>query len=552
MKKSIQILVALSVVATVLMVSSPVMAGPPSNFTGHWQAIDDDRSDIRLTIAGPAEGPFRITWTESYFSYCGGEAGIARGTGTLSGNELTAELTLECFTTGNEIDFTVTWVYDAGTDTISSGFITWHRPSSRSQACIPQPNGLTAWWPGDGDASELISGRYGEFQDDATTGSGLVDFAFRLDGHFDFINIPDSAGLNFGPGDFTIDLWVNFTDIAGEQVLIEKWVQGDPNVDGWTLTKLDNQVLRLALESGDGGEIDVDSEPLNIQPGIWYHFAATRQGSTVTLYMNGNELAQSDSVTSNLDTPASLKFGHRGNPDDTPGSSDERGFYLNGRIDEVELFIGTALTVDQIHSLYAAGSAGKCKDAIPPRLDLRVNYGHDWVESFYEPGHQVTITVTEGDGMTVKGIAVVWTEPKWYWGDETGFQTSDSIWMDPDWNPMEFPPDIQPYDWVYGRVDNGAAAQVRIGEITGVIDKNEDSIQGTIFTPWFFDKQVWVECHLWISPEPDMEYDLVTPDGADEYYCSWVGEYDLETGWDIGPSYYGPDGHWVANVVVVP
>jgi hypothetical protein len=35
----------------------------------------------------------------------------------------------------------------------------------------------------------------------------------------------------------------------------------------------------------------------------------------------------------NIDTTSSLKFGHRGNPSDTPGSSDNRGFFLNGRID---------------------------------------------------------------------------------------------------------------------------------------------------------------------------------------------------------------------------
>ena len=55
-------------------------AASTSPFVGAWQAIDVDGSDIRLTIGGPPEGPFRITWTESYISFCGGEAGIVRGT----------------------------------------------------------------------------------------------------------------------------------------------------------------------------------------------------------------------------------------------------------------------------------------------------------------------------------------------------------------------------------------------------------------------------------------------------------------------------------------
>jgi hypothetical protein len=36
----------------------------------------------------------------------------------------------------------------------------------------------------------------------------------------------------------------------------------------------------------------------------------------------------------------------------------------------------------------------------PPKMDLRVNYGHDWVESFYEGGHSVSIQVTTVRGMS--------------------------------------------------------------------------------------------------------------------------------------------------------
>ena len=547
MKKKIQILMALSVIAFIFMPSSTTIATISSPFIGHWQGVDDaDGSDIRLTIAGPPQGPFSITWTESYFSGCQGEAGIAKGTGNLNadGSELTAEITLRCFTTGREITFSITWIYDHGTDTISSDFITWHRPKSSSQACQTLPAGLTAWWPGDGDPSELISGRDGEFVDNATTASGLVDLAFKLDGDSDFIEVPDSAGLNFGPLDFTVELWVNFTDTNGEQVLIEKWVQGDDDTfvdDGWTLTKLETNVLRLAVEAEDGSHPALDSqEALDIHPGIWYHFAATRQGSLFKLYMNGNIVAEETLLyVSDLNTPASLKFGHRGSPD-------TRGFYLNGRLDEVKLYIGTALSGEQIQAIYNAGSAGTCKDAIPPKLDLRVCFGEfTWVESFYEPGHVVKIKVTGSDAVTVKAMAEMVTEPREAWNGETGFHIQEEDWV--------FTlPDIQPNDWVIAEMDNGATAQVKIGNINGVISTGDDNIKGTIYAPWFYDEMVLVECHLWILPEPDMKYDEIKPDDSDQYLCSWVGEYDLQSGWIIGPSYYGPDGHWVANGISVP
>jgi hypothetical protein len=228
--------------------------------------------------------------------------------------------------------------------------------------CLPPPAGMTNWWPGDGNSIDIVGGLDGEFIDGATTGPGVVDSAFTLDGDGDFINVPDDAALDLGTDDFTVDLWVNFNDTSGEQVLVEKWVQGDGFVDGWTLTKLDGNVLRLAFEIEDGLEADLDSNELTIVPGLWYHFAATRKDNAFTLFMNGEIIAQGDFEGSlNLDSASSLKFGHRGNADDTPGSIDTRDFYVNGRIDEVELFVGTALSEAQVAALYAAGGDGKCK-----------------------------------------------------------------------------------------------------------------------------------------------------------------------------------------------
>jgi len=549
MKNTIRFCASILILTALFAFPLTANAASRSPFVGHWQAIDVDGSDIRLAIGGPANGPFRITWTESYISFCGGDAGIIRGTGRLVDSDmLTADLHLECFTTGDSLDFSATWVYDPGTDTISSDFITWHRPNAHSKACVPPPSGLIAWWPGDGDAHELIAGRGGAFHGEATTGSGLVNLAFRLDGDGDFVDVPHDPALNVGISDFTVDLWVNFNATSGEQVLVEKWIQGDPLAQGWTLTKLENDILRLAMATGTGDEVNLDTEPLSIRPGIWYHIAATRQGSVVTLYMNGVAIAHNPELGAlNLNSVSSLKLGHRGDPEDTPGSIDERGFYLVGRIDEVELFVGTALSADQIMAIYQAGSAGKCKDAIQPfpALNLRLNYGHDWVEGFYEAGHVVWITVTESDGLTVKASAELHTEPKDFWGGETGFTTQPE-----DWNPA--PLDIQPYDWVYGWVDNGASAQVQVGDIRGAIDLAGDSIQGTISAPWF-SEAVNVECHPWGAPEPvEMKFDTIQPDGVDSYSCSWAGEWDIQPNQDVGVGYYGADGHWVANAFFVP
>jgi hypothetical protein len=62
--------------------------------------------------------------------------------------------------------------------------------------------------------------------------------------------------------------------------------------------------------------------------------------------------------TRNADTRSSIKFGHRGGPDDTSGSIDKRGFFLDGRIDEVKLVVGRALSNGEIRAIVETESSG--------------------------------------------------------------------------------------------------------------------------------------------------------------------------------------------------
>jgi hypothetical protein len=186
----------------------------------------------------------------------------------------------------------------------------------------------------------------------------------------------------------------------------------------------------------------------------------------------------------------------------------------------------------------------------PLELNLRVNYAADWVESFYEAGHNVSITVTGSDGVTVKATAEVFTDFPEGLGGESGFETqaeSPTIWV-------TAPPDIQPGDWVYAQVDNGQTAQVQIGVISGEIDLAANSIGGTVLAPWFDGAVVDIECHSWGAPLPEeiLTYDTVLPNGIAKYSCSWEGKWDILPGQAVGVAYTGPDGNWVANSFINP
>ena len=232
------------------------------------------------------------------------------------------------------------------------------RPAS---SCVPRPADLTHWWPGDGNGADAVAGRTATLHGDAAFGPGLIGQAFALDGAGDFVSVPHDQALDVGTGDFTVALWVDFDSTDGEQILVEKWVHrsSEPGgVIGWTLTKLPDNHIGFATI----GDFSANSAPLNIPLGTWIHFAARRRGDAFQIFMNGDLVASNtvpNGAVLDLDSPSSLKFGHRGGPDDTPGSISRRGYFLNGRIDEVKLIIGRALSKTEIRTIVEAGASGQ-------------------------------------------------------------------------------------------------------------------------------------------------------------------------------------------------
>ena len=218
------------------------------------------------------------------------------------------------------------------------------------ESCFNGASGVVNWWPGNGNANDIVGSSDGTLQGGAMFSTeGQVGSAFLLDGIDGFVDFGTGVG-NFGTADFTVDLWVKFNNLAGEQVLIEKFVETfDPSKTGWGITKLPSDELRLY---GTGTEdIATVSPPGGLAADAWYHIAATRQGDTFRLYFNGDEIA-SAMFSPSVDSAASLIIGHRSLPD-------PRGFFLDGLIDEVEIF-NRALSASEIADIFNAGSANRC------------------------------------------------------------------------------------------------------------------------------------------------------------------------------------------------
>ena len=182
-----------------------------------------------------------------------------------------------------------------------------------------------------------------------------------------------------------------------------------------------------------------------------------------------------------------------------------------------------------------------------PDLALNVNYGHDWIEGWYPPGYEVTLTVKNFDQTETKATTTLMTDEIPWWGGGTGFSTNLEGTT---WDPEQ--PDIQAEDWVIGDVTVGEDtyhSEVQLGTIDGDLDVDADRFTGTIAASWLDqDTPVPVQCHPWGAPEGvNGRETSVLPNGTDEFTCDWSGEWDIPPNNDIGVLYGDPGGHWIYN-----
>jgi Concanavalin A-like lectin/glucanases superfamily len=227
-------------------------------------------------------------------------------------------------------------------------------PSPAGVRCSVEP---TAWWSGDGSGVDVAGGNDAILRGDTAFVDGLVGGAFRLDGQGDWLEIPDAPTIEVGSRDFTVSMWVRYRSTRGEQVFAEEWIETyeQRSQEGWALTKLRNNVIGFGFSRAGG----IDTKPLDLPTHTWIQVVARRMAGTMSIFVNGTLVASAEMTNPDkvADSMATLKFGHRGSPDDTPGSRDRRGFFLNGEVDEIQLFIGRGLSDADIERVFRARSA---------------------------------------------------------------------------------------------------------------------------------------------------------------------------------------------------
>ena len=205
-----------------------------------------------------------------------------------------------------------------------------------AQTCIVQP-GLIGWWPGDGNANDLVGGNHGSLSGGVTFTTGRAGQTFAFDGD-GFVQAP-TIGFPTGNGDRTMELWAWVDSYVAIEAIFAAY--GNFGAHG--------QSYVLGLEDGKpffSQWGDAVFGP-TLQTGQWYHIAVTNRGSAVTLYLNGVSVA---SKQFSIDTPSDSQF-RIGKIDDIRR--------LHGLVDVVGIF-NRALSAEEIETLYLARNAGHC------------------------------------------------------------------------------------------------------------------------------------------------------------------------------------------------
>jgi hypothetical protein len=216
--------------------------------------------------------------------------------------------------------------------------------------CVEPPAGLVAWWPGEGNANDIIGGNNGTLINGASFTNGIVGQAFSLDGASSLVSIPSSSSLNLGSA-YTVCLWF-FQKSAQPNGyrLMDKDTAGTG--DGWQMDTYDGVTGRRLRMSGSYQANTVFT--LN----AWHHAAVTCDNGRLTLYLDG---IPDGSFTDVPALPANNLNLYLGAAHGDPTLN------FDGLIDE-PMICSRALTAGEIAGIYMAGSAGFCQKTECPKV----------------------------------------------------------------------------------------------------------------------------------------------------------------------------------------
>ena len=170
-----------------------------------------------------------------------------------------------------------------------------------------------------------------------------------LDGSNEYIDCGDGTSLDT-TSQLTLSSWVNF-DSTGTNVILARDDNTNSNyiLYGWS----DGKIYAQIRISGVAKTVDGGSYSSN----VWYHVAATFDGSSLKIYVDG-DLKDTLSASGSIDNDdVSLEIGRKGN----------NSFYFNGKIGQTAIW-NKALLATEVSAIYTLNRHGNILDSYSDNL----------------------------------------------------------------------------------------------------------------------------------------------------------------------------------------
>lgn len=177
-------------------------------------------------------------------------------------------------------------------------------------------------------ATDVGGGLTATLEGGATWAAGRSGYAVKLNGSTAYVGVP---GLDVASAGLTLAAWVNPFSAGEYQRIISKATDAADHAHYWMLSETPvegRRRLRFRLKTGSTTTTLIAASG-DLPVGTWYHAAATYDGATMRVYLNGVEVGRT-SKSGTIATDAIVPVNIGRNPD---GS-----YPLNGLVDDVRIY----------------------------------------------------------------------------------------------------------------------------------------------------------------------------------------------------------------------
>ena len=216
------------------------------------------------------------------------------------------------------------------------------------------PTGLVgAWALDEGSGATVVDqsgrGNVGTHANGTWVTGGKYNSALSFNGANTWVSVPDSTSLDLTTG-MTVEAWVRPSVTGGWRTGV---VKEQPGNLAWGIYT-SNAAGRPSAEVFVAGATRAIEAPTGLPSGVWAHLAATYDGTTLRLYVNGSQAAQLAISGTILTSNSPLRMGGNG----------VWGEWFSGLVDEVRVY-NRALSAAEIQGDM---SRSVTPDVTPPNV----------------------------------------------------------------------------------------------------------------------------------------------------------------------------------------